>query len=322
MARIEFRQGIVRHQTDTLGNPTFLAPISGGSQVSLIVSPDPTIINIAHNTTDYLFQESVTVNAAWQGPFVSGTDYWLYWDIDLLTGERTFGHTIHQPVVSSAPPPNPPTDLHWFNLANTTMNVFNGASYVEKLRVFAAKYENGAVLVPYPIGSQVGINMPVDSGFLLFDDELKPIKKFDKFNRGKFITTETKIASQLAKLANFRLEAQFIVAKAIEPIPAFSPVTYKGPREIGLAKTTNPDFPAVGLASEDLFSGEVRGFITQGYITNDSWNWTEQAGTPIFYNSLGQLTTDVPQTFSIQQVAVVVDPKVIFVDIGPLIKYA
>lgn len=322
MARFEFRQGIVRHQTDTGGNPTFLQPVSGGAQVALVVSPDPTVLTLSHSLEgNYTFQETQSVNPAWVGPFVSGTDYWLYWDIDLLTGERTFGHTLLAPIVAGSAPANPQPDQHWFDLATTTMKVFNGAVFTDKVRVFAAKYESGAVLQPFPVGSQVGLNQVVDSGFLLFDDENKPVKKFNRFNQGQFITSETKISSQLARLANFRLEAQFIVAKAIEAIPAFSPLAFKGPKEVGLAKNTDPTFPAVGLSAEDLYSGEVRGFITQGYVTNELWNWTQPAGTPIFYNSLGELTTNVPQSFSVQQIATIVDPRVIYVDIKPIVLY-
>jgi len=322
MARFDFRQGIVRHQTDTSGNPTFLSPVSGGSQIALVVSPDPTVLTFAHTPfRNYTFQEQQSVNPAWLGPFVSNVNYWLYWDIDLLTGDRTFGHTLLEPIVSAFPPPGAQNDQHWFDLSTTTMKVYNGAVFIDKVRVFAAKYENGAIIVPFPIGSQVGINQEIDSGFILFDDEDKPVKKFNKFNQGAFITTETKIASHLSKLANFRIESQFIIAKAIENIPAFSPLAYKGPREIGLAKNTVPTFPAIGIASEDLFTSEVRGFITQGYVINDLWNWLVPAGTPIFYDSNGELTTNIPQTFSIQQVATVVDKKTIFVDVKPLIEY-
>jgi len=322
MARFNFRQGLVRFQTDNANNPTFLQAVNGGSQIALVVSPDPTVITFAHGPTgNYTHQERQTIDPAWEGPFVNNVDYWLYWDLNLKTGERTFGHTLLQPVTAAFPPPGPQTDQHWFDLNTTTMKVYNGAVWVDKIRVFAGKYENGAVLQPYETGSQVGLNITVNSGFPLFDEDLNPVKKFNRLNQGEFITTETKLASQLARLANIRIESQFIIAEALEPIPAFSPLAYKGPRQVGLAKNTVVDFPAVGVSSEDMFAGEVRGFITQGYVENELWNWTDPSGTPVFYDSTGTLTTNVPQSWSIQQVATVVDPKVLYVDIKPLIIY-
>lgn len=317
--RVPFRQGIIRHQTDITNNPTFLQLTAAG--VSLIVSPDPTLLTFAHGSSaDYLFEERKTVVNAWPGPFTTGVDYWLYWDLDLITGNRTFGRTTVEPVDgSSQPQGNIPNDKHWFDTTESVMKVRSGNRWIEKIRVFAGKIDEGAVLVPYTTGTQVGFNSSVRAGFLIFDDEDNAVKKFDRFGRGKFITTESPLASQVSKLASFRLEAELVDAEAVEYIPQLYCITYKGPRKVGLASYTLPGFPAIGVATEEMFVGEVRSFISSGYLSSENWNWTQPPGTKIFVGVTGELTTTVPQKFSIQQVAVIVNNKTILVDVQPLI---
>ena len=170
--RIPFRHGIVRYQTDNARsnpNPTFLQPEDNGSSISLTVAPDPTIITIAHGDSDYMFEERKSVIRAWKG-FKSGTDYWLYWDISLRDGSRTFGSTTLQPIVAPNPPANALDDQHWFDTKNNVMKVYTKGAFVERLRVFAAKYSAGTVLEPYDLGTQVSNRTTVHAGTILFDD--------------------------------------------------------------------------------------------------------------------------------------------------------
>jgi len=134
--KLTFRHGLVRHQTDLSNNPTFLQ--RDGAYVNLIVSPDPTLFTIAHFDQDYLFVENQTVVHAW-GPFNAGIDYWLYWDVDLITGAITRGHTTVDPVTQSSVPVNPQQDQHWYDIINMVMKVYTGSQWVEVLRVFAAE---------------------------------------------------------------------------------------------------------------------------------------------------------------------------------------
>ena len=319
--KVSFRQGIVRQQTDITDTPTFLQ-YSGGV-VSLIVSPDPTIITFAHGPhDDYLFQESQTVTNAWTGPFVVDVDYWLYWDIDMYTGLRTFGHTTVEPKVSADAPPSPVADQHWFDKTNYVMKVYSSGRWIEKIRVFAGKIDNGAVLVPYLPGTQVGLTTATFAGTFIFDEDGKPVKKFDKFGRGKFITTESPLSTQTTSHSNFRLEALVIDAKAIENIPAFSAIAYKSAGKVGLASYLDPSYPAIGIATEDMYTSEVRTFLKIGYLTSDSWNWNVAAGTPIFVGETGELTTTIPQVGSLQQVATVVSASTLYVDVQPIILYS
>jgi hypothetical protein len=323
MARFTFRHGIARRQEDGLGNPTFLQKTSAGAYIDLIVSPDPTIFLIAHYDTDYLLIENNTVPHAW-GPFTAGVDYWLYWDVDFETGALTRGYTLREPIDQPRAPTSPLPDQHWFDTQNKVMKVWSGNRWVDYLRVFACKYQQGSIIVHSGIGSQVGMNnVPTNAGAILFDPEDKPVQKFKKDRRGQFITTETPLFSQFIRLANFRIEASIFHAKADENIPAHFAVAYTDYNKIKLARNDVPQFPAVGIAAEDMERDEVRAFIASGFVQDDVlWNWSNySAGTPLFVGLTGELTPNPPQQWSIQRVGIVVDPKTVYVDVKQIILY-
>ena len=320
MAQLTFRQGIVRYQTDTANNPTFLK--KNGSYISLIVSPDPTVITFAHFAVDYLFDELLTVSQAW-GPFSGGTDYWLYWDVNLSTGLLSRSYTTVQPIVRATAPTNPvTTDQHWFDTISNVMKVWSGSRWVEKVRVFAAKYVGGAVIIPYETGSQIAVNKKTFAGHVLFDETDVPLKIYKNISQFTFLTTETPMASQFHRIINFRLETVINQATAREHVPIFYAIAYYDPNVVGLASSTTPNYPAIGVSSEDMPTGENRSFMTKGFVTYDQWNWTDAPGTRLFVGSAGEITAAVPQNNSIQQVATVVDSQTIFIDIQQIIRYS
>ena len=314
--KLPFRQGLVRYQTDVAHNPIFIQKSNGGSNIDLYVSPDPTIVTFAHGVTDYLFEERKTIPQAW-GPFVAGTDYWLYWDIDMLTGARTFGYTTLQPKYLPTAPHPAQNDQHWFDKTNNKMFVYGTGRWVEKIRVFACKYDEGAVIVPYPTGSQANITQTIYAGFLMFDVDDKPIKQWKRDQSGIFLTTESKIITHSSKMATVILEAATVVAEAQENIPAWSLICYKNIEKIGLASYNDQIRPVAGLAYEDLYTTEVGSFYTSGYITNTNWNWTSAPSTSLFCGASGQLTTTIPQVGSVQRVGMIISSDTIFLDIGP-----
>lgn len=313
--RVPFRQGIVRHQVDTNSNPAFLQKVSGGQFVSLIISPTPAVICFAAGNIDYLFEETNTVPNAW-GPFTTPSDVWLYWDIDLATGTRTFGHTSVLPITASTTPLAPIDDQHWFNPSTAKMSVWNSNRWVEKIRCFAAKYDNSSVILPMPAGSQAGLNIPVNAGFILFDDDEKPIRKWKRDNTGQFLTTETPIITHASRVANVVLEGATKTCKAVANIPQWSVVAFSGLDEIILASHIDQTRPAAGISKWNMNVGDIGNITTGGYITNNNWNWSVPASTPLFVGTAGQIVTEVPQIGSIQRVGMVVDSDTIFVDIG------
>lgn len=318
--RVDFRQGLVRYQTDTAGTPTFLRRAVPG--IDLIVSPDPTVVTFADGTEDYTTEERQTVPQAWPGPFIGGTDYWLYIDIDTQTGVRTFGQTELEPVVGFNPPPVPAEDQHWFDRGENTQKVFSSGRFIRVLRVFAAKLAGGSVLQPFSLGSQAGLWQPTESGFIVFDENDNPVKRQGPLRQQRFLTTASALASQFTGSAEFRLEGILQTATAVENIPAWSAVAIKGPGEIGLASNTVPSRPAIGVINEEAVPGEVVRVITDGYYTSSLLDFAGvEPGSPLFVGTTGTLTALPPQQFSIQQVGQVIRSNTIYVEIQQLIRY-
>lgn len=308
---VTIRQGIVRVQT----SPPHLN-ISGGV-VNINANTDPTIVTFANGSANYLVTESRSIAGAWSGPFSAGIDYWLYWDIDTVTGLRTFDSTIVEPTFGLSRPSSPSMNEHFFDNNINKMLVWNGNRWVEKIRVFAAKLESGGSLVPESTGSQANINQTTTSGHILFDDNNDVIKR----NNGDFLTTEMPVHASYNPLNSYKIEAIQARARAIETIPAYHAVTWKGPRRLGLASSVKPeDGGCIGLSVEDMYKDEVRRYMTYGHAKNIDWNFTANSGTPVFVGPNGEITTSVPQNISMQRVGTVVDANTVFVDIKELYK--
>lgn len=320
--RIPFRQGIIRYQTDNntpVPNPTFLQRSNGGATIDLIVAPDPTIVTIAHGDDhDYLIEETQTVNEAWTG-FTAGTDYWLYIDINIRTAERTFGWSLYEPISQPTTPTVAPAGTNWFDLTNKVMKEMTPSGYfVEKLRVFVAKYESGAVIQPMQLGSQVGLNVQATPGTILFDENGDPILQGRNRRVGRFAHTETNFSTHASSGAMVKMEAVVEVAEAVNNIAAFQLVAYRGSQRIGFASSNDQDGKIVGIAREALFTGEMGTYVSQGVVVNPAWNWTELAGTGLFCDATGQVTTDVPQSGAFQRIGQIISPTSILVEIGEM----
>lgn len=321
--KIPFRQGILRYQKDSVGNAKFLQKSNGGSSIDLVVSPDPTIITIAHRDSNYIVEEGKTTLSAWTG-FVSGTDYWLYLDIDLLTGARTFASCRFAPTFGLKSPTSPVIDTHWFDTNATVMcmKVWNGTIWTEKLRVFVAKYRSGSIIEPISYGTQINITASVDAGFILFDNEGKPVKRFYRRDAGEFFTTTSIFTTQTAKSVNVSLDAVNMTIAAAEPMGAFSLVTRdEEDGYVRLADYRDPSKPAIGLIQEDFYDSEVGIYTQNGYVHNEQWNWTQKPGTLLFLGANGGITVKPPQTNTVQLIGEVVSNKTIRLKIQEPIHY-
>jgi hypothetical protein len=300
-----------------------LLPTNGGSFIDLIVSPDPTVFVCSHFDENYMVSENATVTKAW-GPFTVGTNYWLYWDIDFLTGALTRGFTIYDPEHGATPPPNPDPDKHWYDTTQNIMKVWTGSVWIEKLRVFAARYQGGSAIQYYPLGSQVGLNNTrANAGTILFDPDGNPLQIFQRNRRGRFITTETSLHSQFNRIANFRVEAAIVQGEATEHIPIHHAVALYDYDKLVLARNSNANRPAIGVSTEDMFTGEVRSYITKGFITDEvNWDWSAYpAHTSIYVGSSGELRAGPdPTSLTQQAIGYIVNRNTIFVDVSPLIE--
>lgn len=308
---VNFRQGIVSAQTDQL----FLN--FSGNKININANQQSVDITFAYGSADYLFSEAESVTGAW-GPFSSGVDYWIYWDIDTRTGLRSFGSTTVAPLSGTSLPSNPLVNQHFFDLTVKKMRVWNGVSWDDRLRVFAAKVQGGSVIDAEAFGSQVGLSGNYSVGYILFDVAGNPITRMDN-GITYFVTTEDKVHTQYDNKNAYKIDGLLIDGVAIEPIPAYYCLTWKGARQLGVASYVLMN-PCVGISVESSGVNELNKFVTKGFVTNfNNWNWTMPANTPLFVGDTGQITTDVPQRYSLQKIGHIVAPDTIFVDIQEII---
>lgn len=320
--KVPYRQGIVNAQTDSNNKPDFLQ-FSGTGIVSLMISPITALITFSSGEQEYLFEEQKTVDVAWDLREVVDVDVWLYWELDQVTGLRTFGYTKHKPIVAPKAPTNVGVDQHWFDTTTNQMKVLNDTLSIwsPKLRVFAGYVNDNNILTCMNFASQAGLSYEYYSGFILFDSDGKPIKKWRRDNQGDFYTTESTFATQGSKIANLRLDSSLISYVSVDNIPAYSAVCFKGNhRQVGSASSLDQKHDILGIVSYDVPMGELARIIHSGPITNTGWNWTVDTGTPLFIDRYGKITTDVPQVGAIQRIGYVIDADSIFIQIQPRIN--
>mgnify|MGYP000885907663 CR=1 FL=1 len=314
--KLFFRQGIVRYQTDINAQPTFLQKSTLDSAfVDLIVSPDPTVIAFAHKNADYIFEEAKTVRKAW-GPFTGTSTCYLYWDIDLLTGVLTRGFTLLPPIYSGTSPASPAADQHWFDTLQCQMRVWDGQRWIDKVRVFAAVYSSSAIIKGWALGSQAGLNVDAEGGNLVLDSFNKPLRQSD----GSFVTTANNLAVVGVATKKVKFETEVLNLLALENIPKYSLVQVRPGRRCVLAKSTDRMSRVSGIATEDLYMGEVGVVVSAGLLRSDTWSWSPSVvNRPVFCGPNGELTTTVPTQGVLQQVGFVYDTDAVYINIFPSI---
>lgn len=298
--RIPFRQGISTHPTSA-GLQDFLSINTvGGNFVDLNAENGVTEIAFAHKNTNYFYAEAGSTVKAWT--FTSLTDQWLYWDINLSTGIRTFGITFLEPTTLPASPSSPAEDQHWFDTATTTMFVYVSGTWVEKARVFAAKFDGLITFTSMsaPINSQPfagpqsgALNGSNLVGRIVFDDTGMVIIK----ETGELFTTEDSFYAAGSQVNAVRLESNVHQAKAAEVIAAHQVIKYNASGELELALYVDIGNEVLGLVVEDLAPGEVGSVILQGSIKNPEWNWST-IGARLWVHGIipGVLTATDPAT--------------------------
>jgi hypothetical protein len=78
-----------------------------------------------------------------------------------------------------------------------------------------------------------------------------------------------------------------------------------------------------GITSANISSGQRHNVITNGFIEDkENFNFVEPPLTPLYIDTMGNLTATIPTTDSIQRVGHVVSTDVVFIDIRPQILIA
>lgn len=290
------RQGIVTYPSSN-GVQQFLT--TTGSYVSINAVNGVIDVAFAHRTTNYLLTETQSVSNAW-GPIPSPGNVWLYWDIDTLTGVRSYGFTTLQPIAQVSTPANPAVDQHWFDTGNMFMRVWNGNRWQEKIRVFAAQFDTAAkTFTSVSVlsnqqrfdGTQCGSQgEPTSTGRIIVDNTGRPVTN----QQNLFFTTEDDFFINGSPINTIRLEANILTARPVENIAAYQVVTFTDFDTVALASYHDLQTSAIAIASSAINRDAVGSFIIQGVVTNPAWNWAT-VGQSLWVSETGELTTLDPR---------------------------
>ena len=274
--KLTFRQGLVSYQ------PNFLS--FNGSTVVLSTTNKPAIATLVVGNFDFLLIEPVTSpKSCWLN--VPASDCWLYWNVDLVTGLRSYGITLNQPIYSGSIPNNPVVDQHWFDMTSTTMKVWDGARWVMRARVFAAKVSNGAIIEPFALqSSQAGLYQPIRSGVILYDDAGKAITR----NDGTFLTSESGLFLEGPIAYTASVNAYTSYNFATQSLPRFSVGKLITGNQVALAAYEDITSSVLVLVLGDVASGDPVSVTYDGIISNANWNWN--VGDMLWINDTGTFT--------------------------------
>lgn len=290
--RLNFRHGIISTQA---GN--FLQ-FNGNGNVNLLANTRAFRATIADRDSNYLHTENNTVVDAWTGPFVSGEDYFLYMDFDLLTFDRTFGFTQLVPIAQNTAPVNPQLGQIWFDTSTNTQFVWIGSTFARTYRLVVARlntmvFSSVSMDAPLFTGTQIGNNSSVSAGSILFTEFGKVVKQDD----GTFFTTEDQFFTNQSQVVGVRLEASVTLARCASPALAQFQIAALGPD----ASMTSAQYPqtensVLVVVGEDLVFGEVGNTIVQGTVTNPDWDFSAfVSGTRLWVDN-GELVVVDPYT--------------------------
>lgn len=304
--QISYRQGLVSAQDN------FLQIGQADTRyVDISVSPTPVVATIAFGSIDYLIGEQRYVTNAW-GPLTSATHY-LYWDINQSTGALTRGFTTIEPITSAAAPINPAVGQLWFDTIAKTMKEFTGTRWAHVLRVFAGTVKSGAIIIPAPFESQVGLNEPTTAGFIMTDGFGKAFKN----SLGQFLTTDTSISS-IDTGSQVQLQGAQVVVQANENIPKFSLVYLIGGR--AALASGDPAFSGsrdpLAMVTMDAFQNDAITLVTSGQVvTNEQWNFSSaEIGKSIYCSNTGTITTIKPNSWQNVKVGTIMSSNSVLLD--------
>lgn len=337
--KLPFRQGIVKYTSTNDKVPTFLYNNRLDTYVTLIANTNNVLITFAHNDVDYLFEEKTSIDNAW-GPFATNIKYWLFWDIDVKTGKRTFGSTTNEPLVSETIPENPSVDQHWFNLKdnyiitynNTTskndyrklsknaMYVWEDAQWTQRIRVFAGTYYKGDITIN-SLSSQVGLYEQCHAGYILYDDNDTPTQQVRLDGTYKFLTTESHFYNSKTATTTVSLDPIVHYGKAAVALSKFDFVGISGNNIFDKASSAATALlPAIGILEVNVPQNTNCVVVTNTNIENPAWNFTADPTTPVYLTPTG-VSTIPPTAGLIQQVGYVINHNTIFVDISNPVIY-
>lgn len=304
---LHFRQGIVEAQLPAFFRVTY-------PSVDLIVTDTNTTVAFAAGSKDYLHTEQESVAAAW-GPLHLGIDQWLYWDLDIRTGQRSFGITTREPIVASTMPTSPGSDQHWFDTSSNEMKVWTGNVWVKRIRAFACKLAQGRVPVsmssnaPSYLGTQVGNNTDTFAGHIMYDATTGNALKNAQ---GMFITSEDRLSTKTISLSAVKVASIIIEGEAQQNMASHTIVKFSEFGKIVHADQFVADQPIqFGIIETNAVVGQTVNVVTSGMVSSNSFDFSALGVNTLLYCSAsGQLVAE-PVVPAQKPVAIVVDRKTI-----------
>ena len=306
--QLTFTQGLVKGQVDPIANSKLFLQKSGAF-VNIYTTTVPLTAAAQHGTKTYLITEQLAVNKAW-GPLPSSITSWLYWDINLATGNVTRGITNIQPLYGTSLPEVANPDQHFFDLTTKTMFVFDGTVWVENIRVFAGYVTSpGAQLVLFNFESQVGLTGDYKGGYILYGLTGKGIKDDD----GTFVNTAS---NYMIKGGAFNYPLQFdyepTYAIAAQPTPALSFLHFDEEGVVSLASHTAGKYAtAFGLTPAVL--GQELEVKFYGVIRSDQLTFKQtEINNTLWLDEAGAYTFERPAGLVAQLLGIVIDTNSFF----------
>ncbi len=333
--KLNFRHGIVQYSVDNTKVPTFLYTNSTYKYVDLSTSDSNVVYTFAHGDTNYLYVEQNTTKKAW-GPFNNTTKYWLFWELHLLTGERTFASTNVKPITSYEIPSNPVFDQYFFSLANHTIDyydevldttitkplyagcgyVWNGYVWIEKLRLVAGTYYRGEVTASL-LGTQIGIEATSYAGYIVYSDYNTPAQLATNNGTLRFLTTDFALSKTQIIPTTISFQSVLHYSTAVENIAKYKIVTFDGPDRIKLANNDDLISSAgIGIVEHDITTGMACTYVSQVFVTNPNWNYAGLETTPVYLGLNGDFTFIAPSSGIIQKVGQVVNATTVHLDLN------
>jgi surface protein len=306
---INYRQGIIGKAK----LPSML--YVRGSSVNVRATETPTILAFAHGKRDYIHVIDSDKNDAWIVP--DGTDTaWLYWEIDIITGELVYGITTIDPMgYGDTLPTNPEIGTQFFDRTDNKVKLWDGSQWVERVRLIAAKYESGK-LNEQGRYSQVNLRGKRKVGKIVFDENGDP--RFNYGNdtpRTKYFSTELNVLDTRVDKHRTALDKLQLNALAGEDIPKGRCIIM-GNDGFTYIGTRNHVKAVIGITDKTYTVGEKVNLVTHGFvIDNDIWNWEQPENTILFVDDTGQLTPTLVNDISSQVIGIVVSPDTILLDI-------
>lgn len=313
---VPFKQGVLTGKMTAGAKPVpdYIVVRKMGSELGIQSSPThPIKIVFSHGDShDYLHIETKTIPQAWSN-IKPNITYWLYWDLDLYTGKRSFGLTAIEPILNGPAPTEPQEDQHWYDHQTNTMKVFVGGLFVQRVRVFSAKYKIGAPIDYYRFGSQVGVTTNTNPHLITRDYTNTPIRDFVR-GKAKFKSSGVPFAKVASSATNSIMESVTDPQIASADIPSFALVAQTSPNTVGLASVSG-DLPCFGVAVNSYTIDDDVKIVTEGYVTNSDWRFDIRAGSTLYCGDNGDISISPGGQF-IQQIGLVVSPNTILLSIS------